>query len=208
MTNYILHLYELIVHKWYVFVAGSKLGCSFRRLILHDLSDFFRYQTTSFTDSRKKYDWRYYVYLNNKIQPYVVEEIPEVYVYEMVADWMASIKRVGRCFSEIADWYDDNKEFMIIHPSTNNFILAILEINGYFISKNKDLNDLLKQATRPDHNTNTPNNVISGACRMVGIDKKTTENIIKASDKLDNHCFWCNTYHPKDHPCLGKRNNW
>lgn len=207
MKNYLSHLHSLLIHKFYVFVAGTNLGCSFRRLVLHDLSDVFRYSSSKFTDARKKSDWRYYVYANDK-QTNAVVEIPEVYIYEMVADWMASLKESGHRFAEIADWYDTNKKFMIIHSATDKFIQAMLEINGYFVSENKDLADLLKQATRSDCDKATPDDVISSACKMVGIDVKTTETIIHTSDKLAGYCFWCNSYHPKEQPCLGKRNNW
>lgn len=208
MENYFSHLHSLLIHKFYVFVAGTKLGCSFRRLVLHDLNDVFHYESDDFRDSRKKHDWRYWVNVSSDKRELYAVEIPEKYVYEMVADWMASLKESGHWFAEIADWYHTNKEFMIIHPATNNLILAILKINGYFVSKNKDLEDLLKQATRSDCNVNTPDDVISSACKLVGIDVETTETIIHTSDKLAGYCFWCNSYHSKEQPCLGKRNNW
>lgn len=201
MKNYLHHLHTLLIHKFYVFVAGNILGCSFRRLVLHDILDVFRYSSSEFADARKKCNWRYYVYLTDKYHLKGIE-IPEVYVYEMVADWMASLKEAGHRFAEIADWYDTNKKFMIIHPATDKLILAMIDINGYFISENKDLDDLLKQAP------NETDSELPSECKLVDIDITMTNSEIYTSDKLAGYCFWCNSYHPKEQPCLRKRNNW
>ena len=177
MRNYLQHIIRLFIHKWWVFVAGMKLGCSVRRLILHDLSDVFHYASDDFRDSRKKYDWRYWVYIDPD-GVIVSLKMPEKYVYEMISDWMASLKEADDTYYFIGEWYITHRKIMTIHADTDCLIRAILYFNGYSSippdkHDNADLNELLKQAT-PE----AP------------------------------YCFWCNSYHPSTQPCLGKRSNW
>lgn len=173
MQNYLQHLIRVFIHKWWVFVAGTKLGASFRRLILHDIEDIFCLDETDFRKSRKKSDWRYWAYINpdGKCTP---QQIPEKYVYEMISDWMASLKENSNTYRFIYEWYRYNRKFMMIHHDTEQLIYAIFYFNGYSNVRpdkydNSDLDELLKQAT-----SDAP------------------------------YCRWCNSYHPDTQPCLGK----
>lgn len=218
MKNYLHHLQQLLKHKIYVLIAGTKLGCSFRRLlVLHDLSEIFYYESSDFRDSRKKCDWRYWVHIPNGIdKSYKIIEIPEKYVYEMIANWMASVKEELGQFKYIVDWYENNHECMLIHPATDRLIRTILEYNGYFVTRkrpdnNDKLNDLLRQATHVsgyNKSTSTVEDIIRNGAKMTGFTDKQVTSLTSNLDKSEGYCWTCRAYHPKEQPCLSKRNNW
>lgn len=54
-------------------------------------------------------------------------EMPELYVYEMVADWWSFSWKEGK-LDEIFDWYEKHKDKMILHPKTRKLVEKILEI--------------------------------------------------------------------------------
>lgn len=178
MKTYFSHLLRLLYHKLLVFIAGAKLGTSFRLLIIHDLDGLFTNHDDDYLESHKKCDWRYWIYINPEG---IIEtrEVPEKYAYEMVSNWMATIKESGGSFSLIADWYETNSKYMLIHKDTDRLIRHIINCNGYPICippyDDSDLNELLEQAT-------------------------------KVVDEAP-YCFYCNSYHPKEQACLRKRGN-
>jgi hypothetical protein len=54
-----------------------------------------------------------------------VLEMPEVYVKEMVCDWVgAGIAITGK--REVREWYAKNKEKIVLHPETRKFVEQLL----------------------------------------------------------------------------------
>ena len=53
-------------------------------------------------------------------------EMPEVYVYEMIADWWAFSWNKND-LTEIFPWYEEHKPKMILHPNTLALVESILD---------------------------------------------------------------------------------
>ena len=159
MKRHIAYLKYLIRHKWFVLVAGIKIGCPLWRLLTHDLSKFrpsewfayvaYFYGTqypsvyTYYGDRRnhildtgfykenikEKFEfawlhhqhrnlhhWQYWLLKEDDGDTKVLE-MPEKYVFEMVADWMGA----GRAISgkwDFEDWYTKNKSKIVLHEES------------------------------------------------------------------------------------------
>lgn len=142
-----------VKHKWFVFLAGLKMGVPIWRLIIHDLSKFglseiFAYGRQFFGDKGdpdgfshawlhhqniNPHHWEYWIMRSghnrgNKAADGEHESfaipMPETYVREMIADWMGA----GRAYVGswgIRDWLDDNLPRMTMHPETREMIASI-----------------------------------------------------------------------------------
>lgn len=56
-----------------------------------------------------------------------VLEMPETYAREMVADWMGA----GRGYTgkwDVQEWYDKNKERILLHPRTRQYVESLLAL--------------------------------------------------------------------------------
>lgn len=65
-------------------------------------------------------------------------EMPELAVYEMVADWWSFSWKEGK-LDEIFDWYEKHKDKMILHPKTRKLVEKILEIIKDELDEQKSL---------------------------------------------------------------------
>lgn len=127
MKKYIDYLKSLLLHKWYVFVAGRYVGVSIWQLLIHDLSKFSpaefrtygRYSSTKegresvefaaawlHHENHNPHHWGYYIPRSGKYanQPL---PMPDRYIREMIADWMGA----GRLYKghwDIVDWLNEN----------------------------------------------------------------------------------------------------
>lgn len=131
------YLLLTLKHKWFVFLAGLKLGVPVLQLILHDISKLMpwelpHYQRQFFGkandpkgfincwihhQNHNKHHWEYWIPRtgHNRCNPQypddVPVEMPERYVKEMIADWLGA----GRAYE--GKWPDQNwKWFEVNYP--------------------------------------------------------------------------------------------
>ena len=147
--RHINYLKYMIRHKWWVMVAGRKVGASLWLTIIHDHSKF-RYtewnvyaQTFYTPDGKKQYDgspeflkawlehihrnkhhWQYWILRSDNGKTEALE-MPDKYIREMVADWMGAGKASTGEW-ECAKWYMTNKHKIILAPYTKALVENIL----------------------------------------------------------------------------------
>jgi hypothetical protein len=138
------YLPQVIAHKWYILVAGIKLGqVPLWRLLIHDWSKLlpieYRVYARRFTGKNySPYEWdiawlhhihhnphhhEYWILRGNSI------EMPVIYIREMVVDWLAA----GRSYQgswDIQDWVTKNVPNMNLHPKTMSKLTDILSELG------------------------------------------------------------------------------
>jgi len=139
----------LIIHKWFVFLAGLKTKAPLWNLIIHDWSkilpsefipyaNFFYNQKLQnkenkdrfnyawlFHQRRNPHHWQYW-YLIRDNAPDFPMKMPEKYVREMVADWAGA----GRAITgkwDVFTWYEKNKEKILLNPDTKTLVESLLE---------------------------------------------------------------------------------
>jgi len=151
MKRHWSYLKYIARHKWYVLVAGHKIGAGWFRLLTHDLSKFSpsewkpysetfynkngsnkKYKSNEGFDKawlkhihRNKHHWQYWVLRNDggKVSTLIM---PRKYVLEMVADWMGAGKAITGEW-EYSDWYSKNKDKIVIHEATRALVEALIE---------------------------------------------------------------------------------
>lgn len=70
--------------------------------------------------------WQYWVLVNDdKELGSIALEMPVEYVIEMICDWWSFSFRAGNLY-EIFEWYDNHKDYMILHKNTKKFVETIL----------------------------------------------------------------------------------
>jgi hypothetical protein len=143
--NHLRYLRYLIRHKWFVLVAGIKIGAPLWRLLTHDLSKFrpgewwpYLQQFYGTPDeARFNVAWLAHQHRNpHHWQHWILREdsgvtktlaMPHPFVLEMVADWAGA----GRCFKgywDVAAWYLTSRHEMQLHPETRTLVEAILRL--------------------------------------------------------------------------------
>lgn len=147
--RHLAYLGYLFRHKWYFLVASWRLDYPLLPALFHDLSKFrpsewFPYAKTFYGpggekryqespdfmrawnahQKRNKHHWQCWVLLMDNGG--VVElPMPERYIFEMVADWLAAGRAItGRW--EGYGWYEGNKDRMRLHQTTRLWVEAIL----------------------------------------------------------------------------------
>ena len=132
---YFKYLKSLLLHKWWVFLAGRKLKLPLWTLIIHDWQKFtpseFSVYARYFFDNKKNkkefmftwlhhvhrgpHHWEYWL-LNPKynFSDAVKGKIPmpEKYIKEMVADWMGASKTYTGSWN-MCTWLNDNYENIV-----------------------------------------------------------------------------------------------
>jgi hypothetical protein len=157
------YIWLTIKHKWFVFVAGRKLGVSYWRLFLHDVSKFSlkelpQYAQTFFGDGKNctefsyawnhhqkcnKHHWEYWVMITGHTKGGYPDgstlPMPVIYAKEMVADWIGASrtyeKKWPKSFEEWA-WMKYNFDKIQIHESTRELCRNLLFV--YFTGKNNE----------------------------------------------------------------------
>lgn len=143
IKNYIKCILHILKHKYFVFIQCCKFNIPIRGL-LHDLSkfipdEFFSYAKFNFLGvsrkvskidygtlyhfHRNKHHWTYWVLILDSGEPCPLE-MPEKYVYEMVADWIGAGRSKG---NDLKYWYSKNKDRMILHDKTKDLIDKIIK---------------------------------------------------------------------------------
>ena len=148
------YFFLTLKHKWFVFLAGWKLGVPLLQLIFHDFSKFMpwelpHYQRQFFGkkndpkgfincwihhQNSNKHHWEYWIPRtghNRCTPPYPDNEpvpMPERYVKEMIADWMGAGKAYEGKWPDVRkwDWLNQNFSKMNLHADTRQMINNIL----------------------------------------------------------------------------------
>jgi len=153
------YLLLTLKHKWFVLVAGLRLGVPFWRLLVHDLSklgfaELPHYQRQFFGraddpvgfvrcwlhhQNRNDHHWEYWIPRtghNRCTPPHPDNEplpMPDAAILEMVADWMAA----GRAYegrwadTRTLPWAAKNLGRMNLHRVTKDYLAIQLRSMGY-----------------------------------------------------------------------------
>lgn len=139
-----VYLRILLLHKWCVVRAGLRVGgIPLWRLIIHDWSkllpdEWFSYvawyakqRNRSAADAafvrhwhRNPHHWEHWTDAHRKRSSHV--PMPETYVREMVADWMAASMAYGSTGWDITQWLHSKYSKMVFHPDTTPVLERVL----------------------------------------------------------------------------------
>ena len=144
MKNDYKYLKYLIKHKYYVAKECFKVGLYWRGIV-HDLSKFTLSEWIAYrnyfygTPDEIKFNeaWLNHIHKNkhhhqhwvlrNDDGTVVALDIPNVYVLEMVCDWIgAGLAITGR--REVKEWYEKNKDKMVLSDLTKAKVNAMIEL--------------------------------------------------------------------------------
>ena len=145
------HYMRVIVHKWYLVVPGFKLRVPILRIFLHDLSKFglseaLAYSRHFFMDDKRPQEfrqawlhhqnhndhhWEYHIIRSQKgsTEPEALR-MPRSCAREMVADWMSASKAYAGSW-DMTPWLIKNWHRIVLHESTKQYVLKLLEDLGY-----------------------------------------------------------------------------
>lgn len=154
--KYLKQLRSLLIHKWFVLIAGRRLGLPLWRLLAHDLSKFSPVELVNyahwFFGEKNKQGWarawlhhqhrnkhhpehwvlawrgdeHFYDGIGESLVDYVtVLPMPEIYVREMVADWMAASKTYTGSW-DISAWFNQEAGKMRLHSKTRERLYNVL----------------------------------------------------------------------------------
>lgn len=154
MKHHWHYLKYVLRHKWYVLVAGRRLGAPLFSLVFHDWTkflyncewcpyvwSFYQYNTELgrpqwvkddfdkawlHHQKRNKHHWQYWVLIEDSgvVKPL---EMPVPYVREMVADWCGA----GRAITgewDVATWYHKNRDRIQLHRYTRIHVEELIKI--------------------------------------------------------------------------------
>jgi len=155
------HIYTTLKHKYFVWVASKRVGkIPFWQVLIHDLSKFspsefpaYHYHFHVAKDRGRDFayawlhhqrhnphHWEYWVICAGNITRREsgavdgVMEMPERYVREMVADWMAA-SRTHQGSWDISKWVNRNLPKIRLHPKSRELLLEVLEDVGVDLDK-------------------------------------------------------------------------
>jgi len=137
MKKYWEYTKYLLKHKWFVFIECCKYGIIWRGII-HDLSKFLPSEFIPYAiyfygteeekklvekkfdrawllhQRRNKHHWQYWI-LREDEGGIKITYMPVKYYTEMVCDWVGASRAIHET-KNIKDWYDSNKEMIMITP--------------------------------------------------------------------------------------------
>lgn len=142
----------ILVHKWFVLVAGFRTNVGLWQLLVHDLSkfslsEFPHYARKFYGDGQNDeefalawlhhenynpHHWNHWVPRSGKFKG-VPRKMPERYVREMVADWLAASRSYeGAWPTSLAEWgwFQANFNNLELHDDTRALVLAVLDQVG------------------------------------------------------------------------------
>jgi hypothetical protein len=124
-------------HKWYVLVAGLRLGVPLWQLLVHDLSKLHPAELRHYAESfgyagadrwafnhhvhRNPHHWEHWMMWDGTIL-----QMPSRYVGEMVADWLGA-HRARQGHWDIDDWFTEHGPSMRLHGLTKHRLRVALE---------------------------------------------------------------------------------
>ena len=154
------YFWATLKHKWFVFLASFKVGLPLWMAIVHDLSKFSRaelphYDRQFFGDKGdpqgfarawlhhqncNPHHWEYWITRSDHSKGASQAEngclpMPEIYVREMVADWLGASKAYQGHWN-LSVWVNENGPKIKLHSETENSIHDILVGLGYFLTDN------------------------------------------------------------------------
>jgi len=170
MKATIKYLILTIKHKWFVLLAGMKLGVPIWRLLLHDMSKFYPSELPHYGrqffgkadnpkgfihcwlkhQNRNKHHWEFWIPRtghNRCTPPYKDNEpipMPNVYIKEMVADWMGASRAYEGVWTTQGrrwPWLENNFDKIRLHPETRRKVTHILVDNGFMPEDETWLNE-------------------------------------------------------------------
>lgn len=152
VKGHLHYTWYLIRHKWFVLIAGLRVGAPLWRLIIHDWSKLTPAEwgpyVHSFYGPRPRSEevkaefrlaWLHHQHCNpHHWQHWLLHEdeggtralpIPDKMIREMVADWMGA----GRAIKgewEVLSWYSAHEHKMVLHPATRERVEELLSKHG------------------------------------------------------------------------------
>lgn len=139
------YLSDVLAHKWYVLVAGLRIGgIPLWNLLIHDLSKFSpiefvtyrrRFGGGKFSVDEWNRAWLHHIHRNpHHWEHWILKgeplEMPEKYAREMVADWMAASRAYTGNW-DMRDWLMRKYDKLALHPRTRTYVSSILKSIGY-----------------------------------------------------------------------------
>jgi len=144
MGKHFRYLKYVLLHKWYVFLAGRKARVSLWRLLVHDLSKFSRVEWKPYVDKfygdggdtnqyhvawnhhqkANSHHWQYWIMPEGPGNLRMIE-MPEMDVREMVADWAGAGRGISG-ESNPTEWYEKEYQRILVHPKTRILVEIIL----------------------------------------------------------------------------------
>lgn len=136
-------------HKWFVLLACLRTGAGLWRGIVHDASKVLpdewgpyartfydangtsRYEPDVDFDGawlrhqrRNRHHWQWWVLREDsgKVEP---QRMPDVFVSEMVADWIGAGRATGN--PDTSGWYERNRTNMLLHRETRQLVERLLD---------------------------------------------------------------------------------
>ena len=142
MSCILKYLWYIAKHKWYVMLECFKHGLIVQG-ILHDLSklsskEFIKNDKSDKSKEDFNIAWNHHIHCNPHHWEYwiipgnenKVLEMPEKYINEMICDWIgAGIAITGK--REFKEWYQKNKERIVLHTLTRQKVETYLEYYYY-----------------------------------------------------------------------------
>jgi len=152
--RHVNYLKYLLRHKYFVFkaIVAIEGKCAVTTALAHDMSKFsptewFPYAETFYTEDgsnqycesdkfyfawnshqkQNKHHWQYWVLIEDcgVVRPL---KMPTKFVNEMISDWLgAGMAITGKW--EVKEWYELNKERMVLHPETREQVENFLTYN-------------------------------------------------------------------------------
>jgi len=83
-----------------------------------------------------KHHWQYWVIVfDSELEKVKCLNVPEIYRKEMLADWIGAGRAYGKQEQnnnnpDTQQWYLDNRDKLILHPETRQWIETQLHVNG------------------------------------------------------------------------------
>lgn len=156
MRPHLRYLSYVLRHKWFVFLAGTKTGVPLWRLVIHDWDKFLprmwvpyvnHFYRNKSVDPRSNIGYRHdpskaSVAMNAALESHVnrhghhwqfwlhssgaPHDMPDVYVREMLADWMGAGKAQSVGW-DVRPWYAKNRDTLTLHPITRRYLESLIE---------------------------------------------------------------------------------
>jgi hypothetical protein len=145
------YLLSTLKHKWYVILASRKVGLPLWRALVHDLSKFLpvefphnarKYfggnpdpagylQAWLYHQNHNPHHWSYWILGSQSgIGSDLVLPMPEIYVREMVADWMG-MEMINTGSWNMSKWLRASLPVFVLNPATVQLLQHVLGELGY-----------------------------------------------------------------------------
>lgn len=123
-------LWTFLKHKWYVMVYGRRLRVSMWQLLTHDLSKLSPSEFGGYVELKGEkfaHAWAHHkLYNKHHWEYWLGSPMPERYIREMVADWMAASQVYRGEYRHPRYWWIENKHKIHLHTWSKLKLLEIL----------------------------------------------------------------------------------